>query len=113
MSQRAQEPKKAPAISARPAAMTIPATTPLPPAAAAQAPVMASTTHSGDQRDAERHGAQDRACVPFRPLTGSQPPDEEARKGDEPERHEPPNLAPSRRERGAPRRPRRRAARRR
>ena len=48
-----------------------------------------------DQREAERHGAQDRACVPFRPLTGSQPPDEEARKGEEPERHEPPTWPPA------------------
>ena len=48
-----------------------------------------------DQGEAERYRAQDRSCVPFRPLTGSQPPDEEARKGDEPERHDPPTWTPA------------------
>ena len=33
--------------------------------------------------------------VPVRTLTGSQPPDDEARKGDEPERHEPPAWPPT------------------
>ena len=75
--------------------MTSPATTPLPPAAARPAPGDGEHEAEGDQREAERHGTQDRACVSLRALTGSQPPDEEARKGEEPERHEPPIWPPA------------------